>query len=52
MTYTFARPYNASNWIEQFFTDLDRGFGTAAPTNSFVPAVDVVENNDAYVLRA
>lgn len=51
MTYAVAHPYNASNWIEQFFSDLDRGFASSG-RNSFVPAVDVVENNDAYVLRA
>lgn len=45
MTYAVANPVN---WIDQFFKDLDRP--RVAP--GFVPAVDVVENADAYVLRA
>lgn len=45
MTYAVANPVN---WIDQFFKDLDRPH--VAP--GFVPAVDVVENADAYVLRA
>lgn len=54
MTYTVSHPARASlasNWIEQFFNDFDRGHAAnAAPT--FTPAVDVIEHNDAYVLRA
>lgn len=56
MTYTVSHPAraaHATNWIEQFFSDFDRGFaanGRAAA--SFVPAVDVVEQKDAYLLRA
>jgi HSP20 family protein len=46
MTYAVTNP---STWIDQFFTDLDRNWRGA---NSFVPAVDVVENSDAFVLRA
>jgi HSP20 family protein len=49
MTYAVAHP---SNWIEQFFNDLDRGFTSSGRKHEFVPAVDVVENKDAYVVRA
>jgi HSP20 family protein len=52
MTYAVAHTNNASNWIEQFFTELDRGFTSAGRANTYVPAVDVVEDKDAYVLRA
>lgn len=51
MTYTVAHPARTANWIEQFFNDFDRGF-TASGRTGFVPAVDVVEHKDAYVLRA
>ncbi len=46
---TYAVSNHPVNWIDQFFTDLDRNWRGA---NSFVPAVDVVEEGDAYVLRA
>lgn len=46
MTYAVSNPVN---WIDQFFNDFDRNW-RGAP--SFVPAVDVVEERDAYVLRA
>jgi HSP20 family protein len=50
MTYATARP---ANWLDQFFNDFDRGlFATGRSAPSFVPAVDVVEDADAYVLRA
>jgi HSP20 family molecular chaperone IbpA len=49
MTYAVAHP---SNWIEQFFNDLDRGFTSSGRKHEFVPAVDVVETTDAYVVRA
>jgi HSP20 family protein len=53
MTYTVnhpARAAHAANWIEQFFSDFDRGVTNTVPT--FTPAVDVVEEKEAYVLRA
>jgi HSP20 family protein len=46
MTYAVA---NHSNWVDQFFNDFDRNWRGAA---NFVPAVDVVEEPAAYVLRA
>ncbi len=50
MTYAVTNPVN---WIDQFFNDFDRGlFATGRGAPSFVPAVDVVEEKDAYVLRA
>jgi HSP20 family protein len=52
MTYAVAHPSHATNWIEQFFNDLDRGFTTNGRKHEFVPAVDVVETGDAYVVRA
>lgn len=53
MTYTVSHPARTSNWIEQFFNDFDRGIAANARGGaSFVPAVDVVEQKDAYVLRA
>jgi HSP20 family protein len=52
MTYAIARPHNPANWLDQFFNDFDRGLFAARSAPSFVPAVDVVEEADAYVLRA
>ena len=49
MTYTVANPVN---WIDQFFNEFDRNFAGSRVAPSFVPAVDVVEHADAYVLRA
>lgn len=47
---TYTRP---NNWIDQFFNDFDRAFAAnGRHAASFVPAVDVVEQKDAYVLRA
>ncbi|HEX2612546.1 MAG TPA: Hsp20/alpha crystallin family protein [Fibrobacteria bacterium] len=48
---TYATAHRPATWLDQFFSDFDRGaFARTAP--SFVPAVDVVEEADAYVLRA
>jgi len=55
MTYTTAYPTRTAttNWIEQFFNDFDRGFAVSDRAAArFTPAVDVVEQDDAYVLRA
>ena len=49
MTYAVSNPVS---WIDQFFSDFDRSVSAGRVAPSFVPAVDVVENNDAYVLRA
>ncbi|HAO99534.1 MAG TPA: hypothetical protein DCQ83_05770 [Fibrobacteres bacterium] len=37
-------------WIDRFFDDFDRGYPAAR--SNFAPAVDVVQDRDAYVLRA
>jgi HSP20 family protein len=37
-------------WIDRFFEDLDRGWYRGR--TDFVPTVDVIEEKDAYVLRA
>jgi HSP20 family protein len=51
MTYTVNHPNRATSWIEQFFNDFDRGVAApSAPT--YVPAVDVLEQADAYEVRA
>ena len=47
MTYTVS---NRANWLDQFLSDVDRNWRTQTP--SFRPAVDVVEDKDAYVVRA
>ena len=47
MTYTVANPVN---WLDQFLNDVDRTWRTQAP--SFRPAVDIVEDKDAFVVRA
>jgi HSP20 family protein len=56
MTYSATHPARAThptNWIEQFFSDFDRGFTPASrAAASYVPAVDVVESAEAYELRA
>ena len=49
MTYAVSNPVS---WIDRFFSDFDRNFASGRVAPSFVPSVDVVENNDAYVLRA
>lgn len=50
MTYAVSHP---ANWLDQFFNDFDRGlFNDGRRASGFVPAVDVVEDADAYVLRA
>ena len=47
MTYTVANPVN---WLDQFLNDVDRTWRTQTP--SFRPAVDIVEEKDAFVVRA
>jgi HSP20 family protein len=47
MTYTVANPVN---WLDQFFSDVDRSWRAQAP--SFRPAVDIAEDKDAFFLRA
>ena len=37
-------------WIDRFFDEFDRGFPAAR--SNFTPTVDVVEDRDAFVLRA
>lgn len=44
-----ALVYNPGTWLDQFFTDFDKGW---ARKNDFAPAVDVVEEKEDYVLRA
>jgi HSP20 family protein len=41
--------YNPAKWLDQFFTDFDNTWTTK---NDFAPAVDIVEEKEAYVLRA
>lgn len=41
--------YNPATWLDQFFTDFDKGW---ARKNDFAPAVDVVEEKEDFVLRA
>lgn len=42
--------FSPAAWIDQFFNDVDRGL---SPTRAgFSPAVDVVEEKDAYLLKA
>ena len=48
MTYTYARP---ANWLDQFFNDVDRNWRRSG-SPSFSPAVDIVEEKDAFVVRA
>src|SRR5690606_21427385 len=53
MTYTANYPARTNNWIDQFFNDFDRTFSVSGrAAASFVPAVDVVEQKEAYELRA
>lgn len=53
MTYTSVHPARTANWLDQFFHDFDRGvFAGSRSAPAFVPAVDVVEDESAYVLRA
>ena len=47
MTYSIA---NRANWLDQFFNDVDRTWRTQEP--SFRPAVDIVEEKEAFVVRA
>jgi len=47
MTTTLINP---SAWIHRYFNDCDRGF--SASRAAFVPAVDVEEGKDAFLLRA
>ena len=47
MSYTVANPVN---WLDKFLSDVDRNWRAPAP--SFQPAVDIVEDKDAFVVRA
>jgi HSP20 family protein len=38
-----------ANWLDQFFTDLDRNWRAPA---SFAPAVDISEDKNAFTVRA
>lgn len=42
--------YNPTPWLDQFFTDFDKAW--VGHKKSFSPAVDIVEEGDAFVLRA
>lgn len=42
--------YSPATWLDQFFTDFDKAVGVTK--RSFYPSVDVVEDNEEYVLRA
>jgi HSP20 family protein len=42
--------YNPANWLDQFFTDFDKAW--TGHKKSFSPAVDIVEEKEAFVLRA
>ena len=44
-----ALVYHPATWLDQFFTDFDKGY---ARKNDFAPAVDVVEEKEDFVLRA
>jgi HSP20 family protein len=44
-----ALVYHPATWLDQFFTDFDKGY---ARKNDFTPAVDVVEEKENFVLRA
>jgi HSP20 family protein len=41
---------NSNNWIDRFFDDFDRG--VTASRAAFVPAIDIGEDKDAFLLRA
>jgi HSP20 family protein len=41
--------YNPATWLDQFFTDFDKAVGHK---KSFSPAIDIVEEEEAFVLRA
>ena len=47
MTYSVA---NHANWLDQFFNDVDRNWRSQAP--GFRPAVDIVEDKEAFSVRA
>jgi HSP20 family protein len=42
--------YNPTTWLDQFFTDFDKAW--VGHKKSFSPAVDIVEEAEAYLLRA
>jgi len=42
--------YNPISWMDRFFEDFERG--TVPARVNFAPAVDVVEDKEAYHLRA
>lgn len=41
---------NPTAWIDQFFDEFDKGWRRGQP--DFVPTVDVLEERDAFLLRA
>ena len=43
--------YSPANWLDQFFTDFDKAWVPGGKGN-FAPAVDVMEDKEAFVLRA
>jgi HSP20 family protein len=44
-----ALVYNPAKWLDQFFTDFD---SNGSAKQGFAPAVDIVEDNEEYLLRA
>ena len=44
-----ALVYSPTKWLDQFFTDFDKGWSNK---NDFAPAVDIIEEKEDYVLRA
>jgi len=40
---------NPTTWVDQFFDEFDKGW--RSEYSSFVPAVDVMEEADAYLMR-
>jgi HSP20 family protein len=48
--------YNTANWLDQFFTDFDKALGSntkvSSKSGTFHPAVDILEEQEDYVLRA
>ena len=45
--------YNPNNWLDQFFSDVEKDWkASAAEKPSFAPTVDVAEVDNAYILKA
>ncbi len=45
--------YNPNNWLDQFFTDVDKECRPASTEHAqFAPVIDVAEVEDAYLLKA